>query len=189
MFAGHLDLSMPLHWTVDGALSEAACRAYIARYHAARPEQAPVITERGTEVEVSRRDNTRVMWDDAAEADRLLDAVREHIPPRWCGEQLHAGNPRLRLYCYRPGQHHIAHWDTVVELANDVQSRLTLVFYLNEDFDGGHTDFPELGASIQPRTGRALVFQHRVLHAAMPVERGTKFVLRTDVLYAKPRRA
>lgn len=188
MFAGHLDLTMPLQWTIDGALPEATCRAYIARYHASRPEQAPVITERGVEVDAARRDNSRVMWDDAEEADRLLDAVRAHIPERWGTEFLHAANPRLRLYCYQPGQHHIAHWDTVVELGDDIRSRLTLVFYLNDDFVGGHTDFPELGASIQPQVGRALVFQHRVLHAATPVERGAKFVLRTDVLFARARR-
>jgi len=188
MFADHLDLALPLYWTVDRALDEATCRAYVARYHAARAEQAPVITERGTVVDVSRRDNSRVMWDDAGEANRLVDTVRSQIPGRWRTEHLHSGNPRLRLYCYEPGQHHTAHWDTVVELADDLRSRLTLVFYLNDDFTGGHTDFPELGVTIEPRVGRALVFQHRVLHAAMPVEHGAKLVLRTDVLFASARR-
>jgi len=64
-----------------------------------------------------------------------------------------------------------------------VRSRLTLVFHLNEEFEGGATDFPELGERVVPATGRALIFQHRVLHSAMPVTRGTKFVLRTDILY------
>jgi hypothetical protein len=40
---------------------------------------------------------------------------------------------------------------------------------------------------IAPRTGRALLFQHRVLHEASTVRSGEKHVLRTDVLYAAAR--
>ena len=70
-----------------------------------------------------------------------------------------------------------------VELAGGVRSMLTLVFYLNDGFEGGATDFPELRRTIEPRRGRALVFQHRVLHEATVVTRGEKLVLRTDVLF------
>ena len=34
--------------------------------------------------------------------------------------------------------------------------------------------------------GRALLFQHRVMHRACEVTAGEKFVLRTDILYAPP---
>ena len=64
---------------------------------------------------------------------------------------------------------------------------LTLVFYLNDGFEGGATDFPELGRVITPRAGRALLFQHRILHEASEVRSGEKLVLRTDILYG-PRR-
>jgi len=87
------------------------------------------------------------------------------------------------VYRYGPGERHGVHWDTVVELGPSVRSLLTLVFYLNDGFEGGATDFPELGKRIAPRTGRALLFQHRILHEAMAVHAGEKFVLRTDVLY------
>jgi hypothetical protein len=63
-------------------------------------------------------------------------------------------NPRLRLYRYRQGERHGAHWDTVVELADGVRSLLTLVFYLNENFTGGATDFVELGARGHPKATR-----------------------------------
>ena len=64
-----------------------------------------------------------------------------------------------------------------------MRSLVTLAFYLNDDFEGGETDFPELGKRIAPRRGRALLFQHRILHEAMAVRAGAKLVLRTDVLY------
>ena len=181
MFAGHLDLNHPLVWTVDDALAEADFIAYADRMRAGAAEVAPVITTTGVAVDLDVRSNTRVMWDDAGEAAALL--TRVVVPPRLGGRTLFGANPRLRLYRYRPGERHGAHWDTVVELADGVQSMLTLVFYLNDDFAGGATEFPELRRTIEPRRGRALMFQHRVLHEATAVTGGEKLVLRTDFLY------
>jgi len=184
VYAGHLDLTAPLVWIVDDALSEAACEAYARRMRDARDaEIAPVITRQGVEIDLAVRSNTRVMWDDAAEAATLLDRVAASVPAALSGAVLVRANPRLRLYRYGPGERHGAHWDTVVELDGGVRSMLTLVFYLNDDFTGGETSFPELGRRIAPRRGRALLFQHRVLHEASVVTSGEKLVLRTDVLY------
>jgi hypothetical protein len=181
VFAGHLDLGKPLMWTVDDALSSEECARYIARFDAARPEQAPVITARGVEIDLAVRNNLRVMWDDEREANGLVARVRP--PATWKTERLVGGNPRLRLYRYEPGEQHTAHWDTVVELADNVASRITLVFYLNDGFTGGETEFPELKKVITPKRGTALLFQHRVMHAALTPASGVKYVLRTDVLY------
>ena len=184
MFAGHLDLTVPLHWTVDDALPADLCAAYIDKMRRSPTEVGEVIGADGRPVvELATRNNTRVMWDDPAGATDLLDRVRMHVPTRLSGLALAGANPRLRIYRYGPGERHGAHWDTVVELAGGVRSMLTLVFYLNEDFTGGATDFVELDARVTPRRGRALLFQHRVMHRACEVEAGEKFVLRTDVLY------
>jgi hypothetical protein len=181
MFAGHLDLAQPLMWTVDDALTPARCAEYIAKFDASTPEQAPVITAAGVEVDLAVRSNLRVMWDDEAEANALVALVRP--PPTWKTQRLAGGNPRLRLYRYEPGEQHSTHWDTVVELADGIASRITLVFYLNDDFTGGETEFPELKKRITPKRGSACLFQHRVLHAALTPTTGVKYVLRTDVLY------
>jgi hypothetical protein len=185
MFAGHLDLARPLMWTVDDALPPDRCAEYIARFDATlAPEQAPVITKQGVEVDLAVRKNKRIMWDDAAEADALAALVGDAVPAQWKTERFVGGNPRLRVYRYTEGEHHSAHWDTVVELPDHISSRITLVFYLNDDFTGGETEFPELAQRVTPRRGRALLFQHRVLHTALPVVGGAKYVLRTDLLYA-----
>jgi prolyl 4-hydroxylase len=184
MYAGHLDLTCPLFWTVDHALPPELCADYIRRFHAGQPELAPIVGERGQPVvETATRNNTRIMWDDHAEADRLLDHVRTHVPARLSGLALAGANPRLRVYRYGPGERHGPHWDTVVELPGGVRSMLTLVFYLNDGFTGGDTDFIELDKRVSPQLGRALLFQHRVTHRASEVHAGEKFVLRTDVLY------
>lgn len=182
MFVGHLDLHQPLVWTVDDALPGELADAYAVRARECA-EVAPIVGRDGVEIDLATRNNTRLMWDDAAEADALLARVVGSVPAKLSGRTLDGANPRLRLYRYAPGERHGAHWDTVVELDDGRTSLLTLVFYLNDDFTGGDTDFPELGRRIAPRKGRALLFQHRVLHEATAVLSGEKLVLRTDVLY------
>jgi hypothetical protein len=188
MYAGHLDLTKPLVWTVPDALSPAACEAYIDRMRQGAPELAPIVGREGPEIDLAVRNNTRVMWDDEVEANGLLALVGAAVPGTLSDLPLHGANPRLRLYRYGPGEKHGAHWDTVVELPGGVRSLLTLVFYLNDGFSGGETDFPELGRTIVPRRGSALLFQHRILHEASEVHGGEKYVLRTDILYGPPPR-
>jgi prolyl 4-hydroxylase len=183
MYAGHLDLTQPLVWTVDDALSADDCAAYVRRMREGAAEVAPIVGREGPEVDLAVRNNTRVMWDDEAEANALLARVQVAVPPVLSGLRLAGANPRLRLYRYGPGERHGVHWDTVVELDGGVRSLVTLVFYLNDGFEGGETDFPELERKIAPRAGRALLFQHRVLHEATEVRAGEKLVLRTDILY------
>jgi hypothetical protein len=184
MYAGHLDLTQPLVWTVDDALPPDLCAAYIRRLREDLTEVAPIVGHGGgPEIDLAVRNNTRTMWDDADEANALLARVVAHVPPVLSDLHLAGANPRLRLYRYGPGERHGAHWDTVVELDGGVRRLLTLVFYLNDGFEGGDTDFPELSRRIVPRAGSALLFQHRILHEASEVLSGEKLVLRTDVLY------
>ena len=183
MYAGHLDLTRRLMWTVDRALSPEQCAHYIRMFEGSKAEVAPIVGRHGAEIDLEVRNNTRIMWDDAGEAEALLARVAPDVPETLSGMSLAGANPRLRLYCYRAGERHGAHWDTVVELDGGRRSLLTLVFYLNDGFEGGETDFPELGERVAPIAGRALIFQHRVLHEATEVRTGEKLVLRTDILY------
>jgi hypothetical protein len=68
---------------------------------------------------------------------------------------------------------------------NGEQSHFTFLVYLNDGFEGGATAFHESRASllVTPEAGKALVFYHRQLHEGMPVVRGRKYFLRTDVMY------
>jgi hypothetical protein len=183
MYAGHLDLEQPLAWTIDDALDPAQCERYIQRIRDEEQERAPVVTSEGVGLDLLVRNNTRVMWDSFDEAQSLLARIDEGVPRRLLGMKRVGANPRLRLYRYGAGEKHGSHWDTVVEFERGAQSLLTLVIYLNDGFVGGETDFNELGLRITPRRGRALVFQHRVLHTATTVREGEKFVLRTDIVF------
>ena len=51
---------------------------------------------------------------------------------------------------------------------------------LNGDLEGGWLVFPEsAGLKVSPPTGAAAVFACSVLHQALPVTRGRRFVLTT----------
>ncbi|MCU0655851.1 MAG: 2OG-Fe(II) oxygenase [Polyangiaceae bacterium] len=183
MYAGHLDLKQPLVWVVEDALTPQQCDAYLERFRSQRREVAPIVGAHGAEINLAVRNNTRIMWDDPAEARSLLERVAHQVPEVLQELRLVGANPRLRIYRYGPGEHHGAHWDTVVEFERGARSQITLVFYLNDGFVGGETEFPELNQTITPRRGAALLFQHRVLHTATGVQYGEKFVLRTDIAF------
>lgn len=181
MYAGHLDLNHPLYWVCDDALDAEACASFIARMDQESAQTAPIIGRAGLEIDEEVRNNTRVMFDDQALADSLLSRVK--VPERLMKMRLVGANERIRLYRYTAGQHHGVHWDTPVERSAHEYTLLTFVIYLNEGFEGGGTYFPELDQRIVPKVGRALLFQHRVLHEAEDVSSGEKYVLRTDVFY------
>jgi len=63
------------------------------------------------------------------------------------------------------------------------ESKLSLIIYLNDNFEGGQTDFREF--EVFPETGRAIAFHHDLLHEGKSVLSGTKYAVRTDVMYEK----
>ena len=91
-------------------------------------------------------------------------------------------NERFRFYRYTRDQAFRWHRDGAFRRDDREASRLTLMIYLNEGFGGGGTEF-DLAETVVPRTGMALVFAHHLRHQGAPVTQGTKYVLRTDVMF------
>lgn len=95
---------------------------------------------------------------------------------------------------YEPGQQYRPHFDffnTAVPhfariVAAQGQRNATFLIYLNDDYEGGETEFPELGIRFKARVGDALHFvsagpdgvgDPRTLHAGLPPASGTKWLL------------
>ena len=55
--------------------------------------------------------------------------------------------------------------------------------YLNDDFTGGETAV--MSKVIMPKRGMALFFRHELRHEGRAVTSGTKYVMRTDVMYGR----
>lgn len=123
--------------------------------------------------------------------DLVLHIIRERISTM-------LGIPVRRLEApqvlrYAPGQEFKAHYDFYDpsvpafrdEIARNGQRVATLLIYLNEDFEGGETQFPSLDLDYRGRTGDAIVFYSvdrdgrpnpLTLHAGLPPTSGEKWI-------------
>jgi prolyl 4-hydroxylase len=182
-----LDHRSPIAFTVDGVMTADECAAMIARIDALGTEAAPISTGAGFVMRPDVRNNTRVIIDDPALAQLLFDRVASRLPSPLCDLTPVGANERFRCYRYAPGQKFSPHYDGAFVRDDSECSLLTFMVYLNEGFEGGNTAFLDFDASAMPKTGRALLFQHQVLHEGCQVLTGTKYVLRSDVMYRRAR--
>jgi hypothetical protein len=169
--------------TIDDFLNAAECAEHIDRSEHAGFAAAPIITPFGEQVMTDVRSNTRVMLDDCALAARIWERARDHLPMFLDGRQAIAMNERFRYYRYGPGQYFDWHADASFRRANGEASRLSFIMYLNDDFTGGETAVKN--KVITPKRSMALFFLHELLHEGRPVTSGTKYVMRTDVMYGR----
>jgi len=180
-----LDLEHPLWWTAERVLDDDECARWVRRIEAAPRETAPVSLPGGPVLDVGLRNNTRVIVDDLDYAAALWPRIAPLVPASLLGRVAVGLNERFRCYRYEPGQRFGPHYDGCFIRDENEQSLLTLLIYLSGDCEGGETAFLDIDVRIAPERGRALFFQHRVLHEGAPVTRGHKHVLRTDVMYRK----
>ena len=178
-----LDQSAPLVWTIPGVMTADECADEIARIEQLGPAAAPISTPAGFVMRPDIRNNERVMFDDVPLAERLFARIRDALPPVLCGMRAVGANERFRCYRYTPGQQFAAHYDGAYARNVRERSLLTLIVYLNDDFEGGRTAFLDYGLEALPKTGTALVFQHLLLHEGCTVHAGVKYAMRSDVMY------
>lgn len=145
--------------------------------------------------------------------DKLWQRVSPLLPPSISGKTLRSINRRFRVYRYVPGAEYRVHIDGAwppsgvdpttkayqydSSSASARQSSLfTFLIYLNDEFEGGHTNFfvPSVvegvmnAYPITPVMGSVAMFPHgeaegALLHEGSGVRRGAKYIIRTDVVY------
>jgi len=193
LYLGHFDFTQRLVATVPDLYSREECARILRSVASADWLPATVNSHDGRVVDTKIRDSTTAVLRDEALASQLFERIRPHVPSRMCVEDPRLGSRTnmavtgiflpLRIYRYEPGQHFGLHQDQAYAGPEGSRSLLTLMLYLNDDFQGGETDFPEQETRIVPKTGMALWFQHMLLHSGDRVVQGSKYVLRSDVLY------
>lgn len=100
----------------------------------------------------------------------------------------------LQVVRYQPNQYYKEHHDSCCDSSPQCvdfarkggQRKLTVLAYLNDDFEDGSTYFKNLDLKIKPKPGDALVFfplaknsskcHPKALHAGMPVKSGEKWI-------------
>jgi predicted 2-oxoglutarate/Fe(II)-dependent dioxygenase YbiX len=81
----------------------------------------------------------------------------------------------LQIVRYGAGGRYIDHRDSPAPGATP--RALSVVCYLNDDFTGGATSFPEREFAFQPWAGMALIFAPELLHRAEAVVDGMKYAI------------
>mmetsp|Transcript_54110 Transcript_54110/g.131320 ORF Transcript_54110/g.131320 Transcript_54110/m.131320 type:complete len:172 (-) Transcript_54110:52-567(-) len=119
-------------------------------------------------------------------------------------------NERLRILRYGPGCCFLPHYDGWYVRGNELgserkgeTSRLTLLLYLNDGYEGGRTRFLRHSSrnkrhdegkrktkvndiDVNARPGSVLLFDHDCYHEDVTLEKRQKYVVRTDVMYTNP---
>ena len=187
--------SQQLIFTVHDFLSAEECKSFIEFSERHNYAPAPLTTSRGPVMDPEIRNNDRVMVDDAGLAQRFWARLAPLVPRLMLdwedAPRLAVGlNERFRFFRYAQNQRFAKHYDGAFVRNPHEASLLSFMVYLNEDFGGGetrfYTDNGKLRQEVRPRTGKALVFLHEQYHEGCRVlERGAKYVMRSDVMYRK----
>lgn len=161
----------------------ALCEALIAHYARRGGQPSGVMREIGGQtVEVHTRDQKR-RSDCEIDDPELLRACRLRLHDRLAPmlqRVFQFGATRVERYivaCYEAEQRGAfgAHRDNTTR--GTAHRRFAVSLFLNDDFDGGCLRFPEFGGALyRAPVGGAVVFSCGLLHEALPVTRGRRYM-------------
>ena len=151
------------------------------------------------------RNNLRQVIDDKKLAEKLFKRVEKYLPSTiyWKNKKivkenetdstewkLQGLNERFRSCKYLPNQFFRYHQDGEFWLTKEIQSKLTFMLYLNDDFEGGFTNFFEssgfdskVTCAVKPSAGSLIIFEHTLWHEGATLLSGEKHILRSDIMY------
>lgn len=100
-------------------------------------------------------------------------------------DYLPIGLSRLHVIKYEQGNYFKKHYDESYNVGESV-AEMTVIVYLNDDFEGGETIFHDLDKQIihKPKKNDVLIFDHDHLHEGSMITKGVKYIIRGDVLYS-----
>ncbi|KAI4175768.1 MAG: hypothetical protein LQ343_001381 [Gyalolechia ehrenbergii] len=128
------------------------------------------------------RDCGRIIWDDKAVVAKIWDRVKESVP------EIQSLKGMARVTGYGP----VKRGETLA--ITRLNERMRFLKYTEGQYfqRGGATRFHSLSwddkkyFDVMPQVGRVLIFQHRdLLHSGDDLIKGTKYTLRTDLMYTK----
>ncbi len=118
----------------------------------------------------------------------LKNTVREVINPFY---QIEVSSSEIpQILSYSVGGHYLPHVDGESIWVTPTQERiwkkstdrdLSIVLFLNNDFEGGDFIFPELKVRVRPEPGMMVCFpsNHHYLHGVEPVTKGKRYSIVT----------
>lgn len=172
----------------EGFATPAECRWVMTRF---RPRLGPALVWDEAsglgKVDPTRSNRAVELW--LTEMDVVTEVLRARIAAATGLPEAIFEVPQVMHYSV--GQEFHRHHDYLdpeglaAEVAHRGQRIGTFLIYLNDDFDGGETEFPDAGLSYRGRTGDALFFANVLpdgrpdplsIHAGRPPSRGEKWI-------------
>jgi hypothetical protein len=187
----------PLIQTLPGLLSAELCDTLVARGRSLmRPAKIYNELKGGNTLGQMRRHSSAPIF-----RYTDMDLVTEAVSNRVCAlAGMPAANAEaLQVLNYQVGEYFAPHVDFLdpgfeghaASLTQNGQRVYTVLVYLNDDLEGGETEFLRLGLKHRGRKGDALMFRNvdakghpdpRTLHAGTPPTQGEKWVLSVWIL-------
>lgn len=177
-----LQLSQAI-FLIEDFLTEKECHDFIDKSENIGYEEATVNTLEGPKMMKMIRNNQRVILKDEMLAKVIWERIQSFLPEGFDGWTPISVNEQFRFYKYEPGERFNKHRDGSFRRTENERSLLTLMVYLNDNFEGGETEFDK--HTIHPKTGQALVFKHELKHKGTKVTQGVKYAIRTDIMFIK----
>lgn len=181
-----------LAFTIDEFLSKQECQELIDLTEKKGYETALVNVGNGKQILSSHRQSDRCIIDDSDMAKRFFKKVKDFLPQEINGHKVLGLNERMRFLRYDKGDYFKPHLDGNYVRDNDPTEKSTVTFFLflNEEFSGGactfvHYDDETKNVPCPAKTGRLLVFEHRIYHEGSLLVEGRKYAVRSDVMYKK----
>ena len=115
----------------------------------------------------------------------VLELYKKEFPDytRWYPQRLFLEEFRIKKYHSRSHDRFDIHVD--VEDHASSKRYLAFLYYLNDDFTGGETEFPHHNKKIVPKRGSVMVFPPtwQYPHAGLRVNKGVKYIMSTYCHY------
>ncbi|WP_281556399.1 2OG-Fe(II) oxygenase [Thalassomonas sp. RHCl1] len=169
-------------FTLDSFLTEKQCQKFIEHAESEGFRSADVNTGKGRSHLTHIRNNDRVDWVSEDLAKTWWNKLLNELLPEINGKKAIGLSPRFRFYRYTPGQKFNMHKDGRQEVSGNI-TMMTFLVYLNEGYEGGSTKFRQDDIEIHAVTGQALLFEHHLWHQGTKLESGSKYLLRTDIVF------
>lgn len=114
----------------------------------------------------------------------LFAAIQRRVPQRLDNMDI-VSLVKQRTACmrYSEGEYFGVHTDAPFVAQDGAITKLSLVLYLNDDYTGGETVFPDLALEVKPEVGKILLFPPNLPHMSKMISRGAKYIVRSEVLY------
>lgn len=184
-------------YTLPNLLTKRECQTIIQKSEAIGFQKAGLAI--GQDVYRSKektRSNQRMLFEDPKMSAEIWNRMQHLVDYKFDNHYAQGLNWRFRVYKYTKGNLFAPHVDERMTLPEGKGITLfTFMIYLNENMEGGATTFFDrrkkgsnkmtINRIIRPKTGMGLAFDHLLFHEGSKVEKGIKYVLRSDLYYKK----